>query len=178
VPPLRQAGECNYDHSSVDDEQVIVAAVVARGDMIVSGDRKHLTMGSYQGCGARRAAVALSRTNRRHPTRGKMLPHTARLAEGFGKVRLRSRFARLRRTRFALSVLRGCATRSPQGESGLPAETRGTRPAFAQPFGKVRLRSRFARLRRTRFALSVLRGRATHSPKGRSVVPLAGVEEK
>ena len=42
--------------------------------------------------------------------------------------------------------------------------------------GEVRLRSRFARLRRTRFALSVLRGCATRSPQGRSVVPLAGIE--
>ncbi len=74
-----------------------------------------------------------------------------------GEVRLRSRFARLRRTRIALAVLRGSATRSPQN-------------------GEVRLRSRFARLRRTRIALAVLRGCATRSPQGRSVVPLAGIE--
>ena len=37
-----------------------------------------------------------------------------------GEVRLRSRFARLRRTRIALSVLRGCAMRSPQGRSVVP----------------------------------------------------------
>ncbi len=42
--------------------------------------------------------------------------------------------------------------------------------------GEVRLRARFARLRRTRIALSVLRGCATRSPQGRSVVPLAGIE--
>src|SRR6266702_6098629 len=38
----------------------------------------------------------------------------------------------------------------------------------------VRLRS--VELRRTRFPLAILRGCATRSPQGRSVVPLAGIE--
>ena len=50
---------------------------------------------------------------------------------------------------------------------GPPAESRGTRLAC-----RVRLRYRFARATPD----GVLRGRATRSPQGRSVVPLAGIE--
>ena len=46
------------------------------------------------------------------------------------------------------------------------------RVALGAP-SEVRLRKR---LRRTRIALAVLRGCATRSPQGRSVVPLAGIE--
>jgi hypothetical protein len=50
---------------------------------------------------------------------------------------------------------------------GPPDKSRGTRLAC-----QVRLRSRFARATPD----GVLRGRATRSPQGRSVVPLAGIE--
>lgn len=45
-----------------DDDQVIAAAVAARADIIVSGDRKHLLpLGSYQGIDIIDAADALGR---------------------------------------------------------------------------------------------------------------------
>lgn len=46
----------------VDDDQVIAAAVAARADLIVSGDRKHLLpLGSYQGIAIVDSVEALSR---------------------------------------------------------------------------------------------------------------------
>jgi len=46
----------------VDDDQVIAAAVAARADLIVSGDRKHLLpLGSHQGIDIVEAAEALRR---------------------------------------------------------------------------------------------------------------------
>jgi len=46
----------------VDDDQVIAAAVAARADLIVSGDRKHLlSLGSHQGIEIVSAAEALRR---------------------------------------------------------------------------------------------------------------------
>ena len=46
----------------VDDDQVIAAAVAARADLIVSGDRKHLLpLGSHQGMGIIDATEALRR---------------------------------------------------------------------------------------------------------------------
>jgi putative PIN family toxin of toxin-antitoxin system len=46
----------------VDDDQVIAAAVAARADLIVSGDRKHLLpLGSHQGIAIVDAAEALRR---------------------------------------------------------------------------------------------------------------------
>ena len=71
-----------------------------------------------------------------------------------GEVRLRSRFARLRRTRFALSVLRGCATRSPKGRKWLAS--RSSRHT--------------ARLRRR------LRRGSLAPLRERRLVPLAGIE--
>lgn len=45
-----------------DDDQVIAAAVAARADLIVSGDRKHLLpLGSHQGIGIADAAEAIRR---------------------------------------------------------------------------------------------------------------------
>ncbi len=46
----------------VDDDQVIAAAVAARADLIVSGDRKHLLpLGSHQGIDIIDAAEAARR---------------------------------------------------------------------------------------------------------------------
>ena len=46
----------------VDDDQVIAAAVAARADLIVSGDRKHLLpLGSHQGIDIIEASEALRR---------------------------------------------------------------------------------------------------------------------
>jgi uncharacterized protein len=46
----------------VDDDQVIAAAVAARADLIVSGDRKHLLpLGSHQGIDIIDAAEAVKR---------------------------------------------------------------------------------------------------------------------
>lgn len=46
----------------VDDDQVIAAAVAARADLIVSGDRKHLlSLGSHQGIAIIEASEALRR---------------------------------------------------------------------------------------------------------------------
>lgn len=46
----------------VDDDQVIAAAVAARADLIVSGDRRHLLpIGSHQGIAIVEAAEALRR---------------------------------------------------------------------------------------------------------------------
>jgi putative PIN family toxin of toxin-antitoxin system len=46
----------------VDDDQVIAAAIAARADLIVSGDRKHLLpLGSHQGIDIIDAAEALRR---------------------------------------------------------------------------------------------------------------------
>ena len=46
----------------VDDDQVIAAAVAARADLIVSGDRKHLLpLGSHQGIDIVNAAEAVRR---------------------------------------------------------------------------------------------------------------------
>lgn len=46
----------------VDDDQVIAAAVAARADLIVSGDRKHLLLlGSHQGISIVDAAEAVRR---------------------------------------------------------------------------------------------------------------------
>ena len=45
-----------------DDDQVIAAAVAARADLIVSGDRKHLLpLGSHQGIDIVDAAEAVRR---------------------------------------------------------------------------------------------------------------------
>ena len=47
----------------VDDDQVIAAAIAARADLIVSGDRKHLLpLGSHQGIDIIDAAEAIRRT--------------------------------------------------------------------------------------------------------------------
>lgn len=47
---------------NVDDDQVIAAAVAARADLIVSGDRKHLLpLGSHQGIDIVDAAEAVRR---------------------------------------------------------------------------------------------------------------------
>jgi len=46
----------------VDDDQVIAAAVTARADLIVSGDRKHLLpLRSHEGIAIVEAAEALRR---------------------------------------------------------------------------------------------------------------------
>ncbi|MCE2981449.1 MAG: putative toxin-antitoxin system toxin component, PIN family [bacterium] len=46
----------------VDDDQVIAAAIAARADLIVSGDRKHLlSLGSHQGIDIVDAAEAVRR---------------------------------------------------------------------------------------------------------------------
>jgi uncharacterized protein len=46
----------------VDDDQVIAAAVAARADLIVSGDRKHLLpIGNHQGIAIVEASEALQR---------------------------------------------------------------------------------------------------------------------
>ena len=46
----------------VDDDQVIAAAIAARADLIVSGDRKHLlSLGSHQGSDIVDAAEAVRR---------------------------------------------------------------------------------------------------------------------
>src|ERR1700694_5611532 len=110
---------------------------------------------------------------------------TAKLKTAVNRLwsaRLRS--FELRRARFALRLLRGCATRSPKGEAwwsqtgsnrrphackarALPAELWPLvlrRPARLRPFG----------LRRARFA-SPLRGCATRSRR-RSVVGLGRLE--
>lgn len=47
----------------VDDDQVIAAAIAARADLIVSGDRQHLLpLGSHQGIDIIDAAEAIRRT--------------------------------------------------------------------------------------------------------------------
>lgn len=48
--------------NDADDDQVIAAAVAARADLIVSGDRKHLlSLGSHQGIAIVNAAEAVRR---------------------------------------------------------------------------------------------------------------------
>ncbi len=59
VSPLQVPRVVEHD---IDDDQVIAAAVAARADLIVSGDRKHLLpLGSHAGIAIIDAAEALRR---------------------------------------------------------------------------------------------------------------------